>query len=689
MWIKKFKFIIVLCFILFNCFILESDNIFLSIDKVRGSGTIWHVGSGGDFETIQAAIDAASSEDTIFVSNGIYTESILINTNNLTLIGNCSQDTIITSESSHVVTINAEIVTISNFTIHHKGIQHYGISISGDDCNISNCNIIGNFGDSLNYGVYLTQGIGNRLCNNTIFNSYYGMYIRSGSNNNSFSNNIILNASRYGFYLYFANDNIFTNNIISNSTHYGFSTGMFFQQANGNEIKNNTYNNNSNGIIIRDQSQGNIIKNNTIANNTQYGIWIYGESENNSIYHNNIINNDQNANDSCTNYWDNNYPSGGNYWSDYGSSDNDGDGIGDNPYSIPGGENSDNYPLINRKQNRMPVADAGDNQTVLLGNTINLDGSGSYDLDEDKLFYNWEIISKPIGSIALLDDPLSPSPSVIPDLIGEYVFNLTVSDDYIASEPDTVGGKALQAPVIDSPNDITYEKGAINQNITWTPTDDNPYFYNVTKDGTLEDDGPWTGEKIAIDVKSLNVGIYIYVCTVYDEDGNNATDIVRVTVVDTISPNIFINNPTNITYSTKKIWLNFTIDEPTSWIGYSLDGTSNVTITGNFSLSSLTEGSHFVIVYANDSEGNIGQSALVWFTITIPPSPTMLTNTTSLSTSTVSSTSDLTTTPSTSSATSLSSTDSVSSISPGFSFIPLVLIAVLSLFAKRRRKLRR
>jgi len=43
-------------------------------------------------------------------------------------------------------------------------------------------------------------------------------------------------------------------------------------------------------------------------------------------------------------YWD--CGSYGNYWSDYTGIDEDGDGIGNTPYQIPGGNNKDRYPLM-------------------------------------------------------------------------------------------------------------------------------------------------------------------------------------------------------------------------------------------------------------------------------------------------------------------------------------------------------
>jgi hypothetical protein len=46
------------------------------------------------------------------------------------------------------------------------------------------------------------------------------------------------------------------------------------------------------------------------------------------------------------NVWDDGYPSGGNYWSDYAGTDANHDGIGDTPYIVDA-NNTDHYPLIN------------------------------------------------------------------------------------------------------------------------------------------------------------------------------------------------------------------------------------------------------------------------------------------------------------------------------------------------------
>jgi len=91
--------------------------------------------------------------------------------------------------------------------------------------------------------------------------------------------------------------------------------------------------------------------------------------------------------------------------------------------------------------------------------------------------------------------------------------------------------------------------------------------------------------------------------------------------IDTVPPNVEILSPENTTYAADFIPLTFTVDETTSWIGYSLDGQANETITGNTTLSGLSDGAHILVIYANDTAGNMGSSDIIYFTIdTTPPS---------------------------------------------------------------------
>ncbi len=90
--------------------------------------------------------------------------------------------------------------------------------------------------------------------------------------------------------------------------------------------------------------------------------------------------------------------------------------------------------------------------------------------------------------------------------------------------------------------------------------------------------------------------------------------------VSDVPPDINVLSPQNTTYTTNTVDLIFTISEPTSWIGYSLDGQANITITGNITLTGLAEGPHHIVAYASDTYGNMGFSNKVYFTIdTTPP----------------------------------------------------------------------
>jgi N-acetylneuraminic acid mutarotase len=91
------------------------------------------------------------------------------------------------------------------------------------------------------------------------------------------------------------------------------------------------------------------------------------------------------------------------------------------------------------------------------------------------------------------------------------------------------------------------------------------------------------------------------------------------------SPAVYIFSPENKTYASSNISLVFTVNEPTSWLGYSLDGQDNVTFGGNTTLSGLPNGSHNLTVYATDQYGNTGASETVYFNVEVPFPTTLVT----------------------------------------------------------------
>jgi hypothetical protein len=83
--------------------------------------------------------------------------------------------------------------------------------------------------------------------------------------------------------------------------------------------------------------------------------------------------------------------------------------------------------------NSPPVANAGPNQKINVGQTVQLDGSGSTDVDGDTLTYAWSMLSTPGGSTATISNPTSVKPTFYVDLIGTYIVQLVVNDGTVKS----------------------------------------------------------------------------------------------------------------------------------------------------------------------------------------------------------------------------------------------------------------
>lgn len=187
--------------------------------------------------------------------------------------------------------------------------------------------------------------------------------------NNVTIKNIQIKAFSEGIWLDYSSNNSISGNNVSSSER-GILLGTY---SDYNTISNNILANNSEGILLFPYlgipiptvwphpppiSTFNIVIGNTIMNNNKGLVFIY--SDLNFIYQNNFVNNTQQVlllcePWDCPNVWNDIYPSGGNYWSDYNGTDlysgpyqneTGSDGIGDTPYVI-NSNNTDHYPLMN------------------------------------------------------------------------------------------------------------------------------------------------------------------------------------------------------------------------------------------------------------------------------------------------------------------------------------------------------
>jgi hypothetical protein len=118
-------------------------------------------------------------------------------------------------------------------------------------------------------------------------------------------------------------------------------------------------------------------------------------------------------------------------------------------------------------QNTPPVADAGVDQAAETGSPVTLDGTGSFDADGDSITYSWTL-QAPAGSGAALSSPASATPGFTPDVSGQYVAVLIVSDGTEDSAADSVtvtvtAPPTNTAPVADAGAD---QSGEVGQAVT-------------------------------------------------------------------------------------------------------------------------------------------------------------------------------------------------------------------------------
>lgn len=347
-----------------------------SFPDIRAT-TLYVGGLGpGNYTTIQGAIDVASVGDTVFVFAGTYHENIVIN-KTLSLIGESRNTTTVDGGGiGDVIRVTANWVNVSGFTVTNGGpltgpdVYDAGIELdSAQNCRIANNSasgnqigihlnsskwnsVIGNVAYSnSNWGIHLIYSVRNNITGNLATDNPSGIFLSHESMWNNVTGNDASSNGNTGIDLYYAHlNNVSRNNISSN-----FNLGVALCGAYTNYISGNTISSQSEGILVSYDSNYNTVTRNIISYNSLDGLYIF-DSSFNHVYHNSFIDNaDQGGGlfDEI-NSWDDGYPSGGNYWSDYAGTDQfwginqdvpGSDGIGDTPYDVDY-DNQDRYPLM-------------------------------------------------------------------------------------------------------------------------------------------------------------------------------------------------------------------------------------------------------------------------------------------------------------------------------------------------------
>jgi parallel beta-helix repeat protein len=192
----------------------QLNTIYVDDDNTDGP---WDGSMEHPFQYIQDGINAASQNDIVFVSNGLYSQGVKIN-KTITLRGEDREHTVIGREKlsdinlETKVSVTADHVILTNFTIQYcQGINSYS-EYNTITNNLIKCNKI---------GVFLVSSSNNSIENNTIKNnnigigSYVAYMSQQGSENNLIENNMI-SFNRLGIWVWYGSHLIRNNTITFN-----------------------------------------------------------------------------------------------------------------------------------------------------------------------------------------------------------------------------------------------------------------------------------------------------------------------------------------------------------------------------------------------------------------------------------------------------------------------------------------
>jgi len=488
-------------------------------------------------------------------------------------------------------------------------------------------------------GVFVTSSSQNIISRNTITNPVpnpnpsltYGIQLSAASYNNTISGNTIVN-NNFGVFFSFSHLNLVSGNNIT-----GNSNGLYLASAFNNTFSANIIENSLNGVYFYRLSHNNTLSGNTVSKNN-YGIYVYNSSDN-RIYENNFLNNTRQVYHRYSGYsntYDLGWPTGGNFWSNYTGVDiysgpyqnsTGSDGLGDKSHLIDA-YNADHYPLMGLfSSHQLP----SDYSLSVISNSSTESFDYSSQTGTIKMRVSNTSSTQLFGFMRVtIPKELIPPPYTVVIDATQIPLNLndTLYDTvtrrwiYFAYQHSTrevsIRGTLpdVMPPTIDilSPENKTYNTKDIP--LIFTVGEPTLWMaYSLDGHDNLTVSGNTT-------IMGLRDGPHTAKIYANDTSGNLGGSAAVAFSVEATPPAIQILSPENKTYSARGVPLTFTVSEPVLWIGYSLDGAPNSSISGNFTISNLLNGTHSVTVCANDTFGNMGRSNTVYFTTIVSSSDT-------------------------------------------------------------------
>ena len=215
--------------------------------------------------------------------------------------------------------------------------------------------------------------------------------------------------------------------------------------------------------------------------------------------------------------------------------------------------------LITVEPGALPVANAGADQSSIEGEEVTLDGSGSYDVLNRDLDYDWSFSSIPASStLSGIANASGSSATFIPDVAGSYLVTLIVNNGVVDSEPDIVTVDVAfanpEAPVAVAGDDIIDVEDCtaipLNGSASYDPNgSDLTYLWAVQSKPSNSTAGPDSFQNPTSQATTFfpdEAGEYLVSLSVNDGDSWSTPDLIQITTVEraiNVPPTVNLGNP--------------------------------------------------------------------------------------------------------------------------------------------------